>query len=63
MSAHPASTVIWNTVLPALGVALVVGAPMLWAIGIAAVVALAIHVALTPAERRRRPSPRAIHHA
>ncbi|HWT25234.1 MAG TPA: hypothetical protein VN213_17150 [Solirubrobacteraceae bacterium] len=43
------SGVVWNTVVPALGVALVAGAPMLVAFAIAAAAALAIAAAMAGA--------------
>jgi hypothetical protein len=42
------STVLWNTVLPGLGVALVLGAPVLLALVVAAVVSVLITAAASP---------------
>ena len=42
------STVLWNTVLPGLGVALVLGAPVLLALVIAAVVAVLVIAVASP---------------
>ena len=42
------STVLWNTVLPGLGVALVLGVPVLLALLIAAVVSVLIVAAASP---------------
>ena len=57
-----ASAVVWNTVMPALGLALILGASLLPALAIAGAAALTIH-ALLRGERRRprhwRPSPAA----
>ena len=43
-----ASTVVWNAVLPVLGLALVLGAPMLPAFAIAAGLTAAIYAVLMP---------------
>ena len=48
------STVIWNTVLPGLGVALLLGAPVLLALVIAAVAASAIAAVMASPSRRTR---------
>ena len=42
------STLLWNTVLPGLGVALVLGAPVLLALVVAAVVSVLITTAASP---------------
>jgi hypothetical protein len=58
------SAVVWNVVVPALGLALMLGAPLLPAFAIAGAVALVIHAVVAPAARserlrlrRGRPSP------
>jgi hypothetical protein len=43
-----ATTAVWNWIVPVLGIALIAGAPMLWAIAVAAVAALVIHAVLRP---------------
>ena len=50
-----AATAVWNWVVPVLGVALIAGAPMLWAIAVAAVAAIAIHAVLRPPARVASP--------
>ena len=42
------STVLWNTVLPGLGVALVLGAPVLLALVVAAVVSALVMAVASP---------------
>jgi len=44
---------VWNTVVPVLGLALVLGASVLPAIMLAAAASIAIFAVLTPASRRR----------
>jgi hypothetical protein len=46
--------VVWNTVVPALGLALILGASLLLAIMIAAAASIAIFAVLAPASRRRQ---------
>jgi uncharacterized membrane protein len=48
------STVVWNTVVPALGLALILGASLLPAFAIAGAAWIAIHVLLAPPSRRRQ---------
>jgi hypothetical protein len=46
------STIAWNTVVPALGLALILGAPLVPAIAIAGAALIAINVFLSPQPRR-----------
>lgn len=48
------SAIVWNTVLPALGLALILGASLLPAFAIAGAASLAIHLILAPPARRRQ---------
>jgi uncharacterized membrane protein SpoIIM required for sporulation len=48
-----ASTLVWNTVVPALGLVLILGAAVLPAIVIAAAASIAIVAVLAPDSRRR----------
>ena len=49
-----ASTVVWNTVMPALGLALILGASLLPAIAVAGAAAIAINAVLAGDRPRRR---------
>ena len=49
-----ASAVVWNTVMPALGLALILGASVLPAIAIAGAAAIMINAVLGGERRRRR---------
>ena len=49
-----ASSVVWNTVMPALGLALILGAAVLPALAIAGTAAAMIHVVLGGEQRGRR---------
>lgn len=53
MSQSP-STVVWNAIVPTLGIALVLGAPLLPAVAIAAVASLAIVALLGSGSPRGR---------
>jgi hypothetical protein len=48
------SVVVWNTVVPALGLALILGASVLPVFAIAGVASMAISVVLAPPARRLR---------
>jgi uncharacterized membrane protein len=48
------SAVVWNTVVPALGLALILGAPLLPAISIAGVASITVSAVLAPESRRRQ---------
>src|SRR5439155_4392779 len=49
------SAVVWNAVVPALALALILGASLLPAIAIAAVASIAINAVLAPESRRGQP--------
>ena len=54
------SAIVWNTVMPALGVALIVGASILPTLAVAALAALAMHAVIalpTRPAQQRRPTP------
>jgi len=54
------SAIVWNTVMPALGVALILGASILPTLALAALAALAVHAVIalpTRPAHRRRPTP------
>ena len=54
------SAIVWNSVMPALGVALILGASILPTLAVAALAALAMHALIalpTRPAQRRRPTP------
>ena len=57
-----ASAVVWNTVIPALGVALILGASLLPAIAIAGVASVVIHAVLAGETRRGQWRRRVVAH-
>lgn len=59
---HRASAVVWNVVVPALGLALILGAPILGALAIAAVASVALRALLAPRSPSDRPRGASLGH-